>query len=70
MQKERIAVDHTAPSSRPSAVIVMAEQSFREVFSETALARLSAVVELVGPLPITDLDSPRAGTPCAPRGSC
>jgi phosphoglycerate dehydrogenase-like enzyme len=60
MQKERIAVDHTVPPSRPSAVIVMAEQSFREVFSEAALARLSTAVELVGPLPITDFDSPEA----------
>ncbi|WP_295012341.1 hydroxyacid dehydrogenase [uncultured Microbacterium sp.] len=51
-------MDHNAPPSRPSAVIVMAKQSFREVFSETALARLSAVVELVGPLPITDLHAP------------
>ncbi|VXB09011.1 Phosphoglycerate dehydrogenase [Microbacterium sp. 8M] len=51
-------MDHNAPSSRPSAVVVMTEESFREVFSADALARLQSAVEIVGPLPITGFATP------------
>lgn len=58
MQNERIAVDHNPQTSRPCAVVAMAEESFREVFSTEALSRLRNTVEIVGPLPITDFTAP------------
>jgi phosphoglycerate dehydrogenase-like enzyme len=53
-------VDQDLAASRPRAVVVMAEESFLEVFTADALARLRTAVDLVGPLPITDFDAPSA----------
>jgi len=60
MQNERIVVDHNPQTARPATVVVMAEDSFLEVFSEDALTRLRNTVEIVGPLPITDFSAPEA----------
>lgn len=53
-------MDQDLATTRPTAVVVMAEESFAEVFSAQALARLRSVVDLVGPLPIVDFDAPAA----------
>jgi len=53
-------VDHNPSTAHPAAVIVMAEDSFAEVFSREALARLRNTVEIAGPLPITDFAAPAA----------
>ncbi|MGN8027243.1 hydroxyacid dehydrogenase [Microbacterium sp. 22242] len=53
-------MDQDPVPSRPRAVIVMAEETFRTVFTADALLRLRDVVDLAGPLPITDFAAPSA----------
>ena len=44
--------------ARMPAILAMSEASLAEVFSTRALARLERAVELIGPRPIVEFDSP------------
>jgi phosphoglycerate dehydrogenase-like enzyme len=46
--------------ARMPAILAMSEQSLAEVFSTRALARVERAVEIIGPRPMVEFDSPEA----------